>query len=82
MGYASSMTRTESIRGNVVMADGTRREAYRNTYRDMVQVDGGISMREVTEIRVEFRLFGNVNNARGNGWRKASDKQAATFMAA
>jgi len=69
----------ESIKGTVEMADGTSREAYRNTYRHMVQVDGGASMREVTETRIEFRLFGNINNRRGNGWRKASDKQAGTF---
>jgi hypothetical protein len=74
------MRQTESIQGNVTMADGTRREAYRNTYRRMVDVDGGASMRPVTETRIEFRLFGNINNARGNGWRKASDKQAATFV--
>ena len=69
----------ESVEGMVTMADGTARAACRNTYRDMVNVDGGRSMQAITETRIEFRTFGNANNSRGHSFRKATEKQAATF---
>lgn len=72
------MRLTESVQGEVRMADGTQREAYRNTYQDTeFHADGSFSATE--ETRIEFKLFGNINNTRGNGWRKASTKQADTF---
>lgn len=61
------------------MADGTTRDACRNTYERMVDVDGGRSMEKVTETRIEFRLFRNVNNPHGPRFRKVTAKQAATF---
>jgi hypothetical protein len=70
----------DSVEGTVTMTDGTRRAAWKNTYRRMVDVDGGASMKPVTESRIEFRIFTNANATRGARYRKASDKQAATFV--
>ena len=70
----------QSVAGTVLMADGTRRAACSNTYRSAVEVDGGRSMKMVDETFIEFRLFTNAN-AGGKRYRKASAKQAATFVA-
>jgi hypothetical protein len=71
----------ESEVGTVAMADGTRRNAYRNTYRVTVFSADGTSASMVEESRIEFSLFVNVNYS-GRKFRKATSKQAVTFEAA
>lgn len=79
MGMANAKA-VESIPGTVTMTDGTLRDAYKNTYNVVIFANDG-SFKTVQDVRIEFRLFGNINNTRGNGWRKTSAKQASTFTA-
>lgn len=70
----------ESVVGTVLMADGTRRFAYRNTYKvTTFNGDGTFATELVT--RVEFELDTNANAMRGRRYRKTTDKQAQTFAA-
>lgn len=70
----------ESVSGWVTMSDGSRREAWKNTYKATVfNADGTFA--HVEETRVEFRLDTNANAVQGRRFRKTSPKQAATFAA-
>lgn len=79
MGMANAKM-VEGIAGTVRMTDGTRRDAYKNTYNVVIFAEDG-TFKTVQDVRIEFRLFGNINNVRGNGWRKTTKKQADTFIA-
>ncbi len=69
-----------SVPGYVTMADGSSRPAFRNTYKVTTFSADGTTATTAEVERIEFRLF--VNMARGNAapWRKASARQAATFV--
>lgn len=82
MCYCDDMMKpVESVAGTVTMADGTRRTAYRNAYKvTTFSVDGSTAV-TAEEVRIEFRLFTNANASRGRAYRRATDKQASTFIA-
>jgi hypothetical protein len=69
----------ESVAGTVIMADGTGRLAYRNTYRDIRFSADGATFTTEEVVRVEFALFTNANAGRTRKFRKTTPKQAATF---
>jgi hypothetical protein len=70
----------ESVTGTVLMSDGSRRTAYRNTYnRTVFNADG--SFDTVTDVRIEFELLTNANARAGRQYRKTTPKQASTFAA-
>jgi hypothetical protein len=75
------MKLVESVEGTVRMADGTTRPAYRNTYRGTENSADGTTFRKVEDVRIEFKLFTNINLSSTRKWRKASAKQAASFVA-
>lgn len=69
----------ESTAGTVVMADGTRRFAYRNTYKiTRYNTDGSVGTPE-QDVSIEFLLDTNANAMVGRRYRKTTSKQAATF---
>lgn len=70
-----------SSAGTVRMSDGTRRVAYRNTYKVTTCSADGRSAETVEEARIEFLLDTNAAAQRGRKYRKASPKQAGTFVA-
>lgn len=70
----------ESTAGYVTMADGTQREAYRNTY-PVTEFHADGTFTTTSETRIEFLLFTNRANGSGDKFRKTSAKQAATFVA-
>lgn len=66
----------ESTQGRVTMANGTSRTAYRNTYKTFGYSADGVPVTG-TETRIEFAT--DTAAGRPRVWRKASEKQAATF---
>lgn len=70
----------ESIAGTVLMSDGSRRVAYRNTYNQVVFSTDGTTFKTVKDVRIEFELDTNANARAGRHYRKTTAKQAATFQ--
>lgn len=70
------MKLTESTQGRVTMANGTMRTAYQNTYKTFGYGPDGAPVTG-TETRIEFAT--DTAAGRSRVWRKASEKQAATF---
>ncbi len=69
----------ESIAGTVRMADGTRRAAYRNTYKSVTFSADGSTPVSTEEVRIEFLLFTNAARGGSRKYRAATAKQADTF---
>lgn len=69
----------ESVLGRVVMADGTSRYAYRNTYKVTTFSADGRTAQTERVVRIEFLLDTNAARGTGRRYRKTSPKQAATF---
>jgi hypothetical protein len=65
--------------GTITLSDGSKRNAWKNTYESMKFSADGSTAEKVTETRIEFEIDANANQG-GRKYRKVSAKQASTFI--
>ena len=79
--YGYTMNKPQSTQaGTITLANGTTHDAWQNTYRTQKFTADGTSAFWVEETRIEFLLDTNAAYQVGRKYRKATAKQAATFV--